>query len=47
MSLDLARNGRDPAKLAKCLACRELLVKNSPNHPKLEQINSLLKQLKN
>jgi tetratricopeptide (TPR) repeat protein len=47
MSLDLARNGRDPAKLAKCLAFRELLVKKSPNHPKLEQINSLLKQLKN
>jgi tetratricopeptide (TPR) repeat protein len=46
MSLDLVRNGRDQAKFAKLMACRDLLVKKSPNHPKLEPINTLLKQLK-
>ena len=46
IALDLVRNGKIPQKLAKCLHYREALQKKSPNHPKLLQIDSLLKQLK-
>lgn len=46
LALDLTRNGQDPEKLAKCLSYREALIKQSPNHPKLEQIDRTLKQLK-
>ncbi|MFA6970863.1 MAG: response regulator [Gallionella sp.] len=46
IALDLVRNGRDPAKLAQCMAFRESLVKKSPSHAKLEQIDGMLKQLK-
>lgn len=46
IALDLVRNGKDPVKLAKCLAYRESLTKKSPSHPKLEQIDGMLKQLK-
>ncbi|MDP1710758.1 MAG: tetratricopeptide repeat protein, partial [candidate division WWE3 bacterium] len=46
IALDLVRNGRDPAKLAACLGYREALIKKSPNHAKLEQIDGMLKQLK-
>ena len=46
IALDLVRNGRAQEKLAKCLHYRESLLKKSPNHPKISQIDSLLKQLK-
>jgi len=46
LALDLVRNGQSTEKKEKCLNYRELLVKKSPTHPKLEQIDSLLKQLK-
>ncbi len=46
LALDLVRNGRDSKKLVDCLNYREILMKKSLNHPKLEQIDNLLKQLK-
>ena len=46
IALDLVRNGKNPDKLGKCLHYRGELVKKSPNHPKLAQIDALLKQLK-
>lgn len=46
LALDLVRNGRDAAKLARCLAYRESLLKKSPGHPKLAQIDAMFKQLK-
>jgi DNA-binding response OmpR family regulator len=46
IALDLSRNGNDPAKLGRCMHYREELIKKSPNHPKLTQIDSLLKQIK-
>lgn len=46
IALDLVRNGKTSVKLNQCLAYRESLMKKSPNHPKLEQIDSMLKQLK-
>lgn len=46
IALDLVRNGKDADKLAKCLAYRESLLKKSPEHPKLGQIDKILKQLK-
>lgn len=46
IALDLVRNGKDAGKLANCLAYRESLIKKSPAHPKLEQIDNMLKQLK-
>ncbi|MDZ4202651.1 MAG: response regulator [Gallionella sp.] len=46
IALDLARNGNDAGKLGRCLRYRESLVSKSPNHPKLAQIDGLLKQLK-
>jgi tetratricopeptide (TPR) repeat protein len=46
IALDLERNGNNPDKLVKCLKYREALIKKSPDHPKLVQIDGLLKQLK-
>lgn len=46
IALDLVRNGKEPKKLAQCLSFRESLLKQSPNHAKLEQIDGMLKQLK-
>lgn len=46
IALDLMRNGQDPVKLAKCLSYRESLLKQSPSHPKIEQVDNILKQLK-
>jgi len=46
LALDLTRNGQNPGKLANCLSYRESLIKQSPSHPKLEQIDGTLKQLK-
>lgn len=46
IALDLVRNGSTPDKLGKCLYYRDALIKKSPNHPKLTQIDDLLKQLK-
>jgi DNA-binding response OmpR family regulator len=46
IALDLVRNGKDPDKLGRCLHYRDEFVKKSPNHPKLAQIDALLKQLK-
>ncbi len=46
LALDLVRNGVVPDKLAKCLHYRDGLVAREPNHPKLAQIDSLLKQVK-
>jgi tetratricopeptide (TPR) repeat protein len=46
IALDLVRNGNRPDKLGRCLHYRDELIKKSPNHPKLVQIDSLLKQLK-
>lgn len=46
IAFDLVRNGRSAEKLAQCLAYREALRKKSPLHPKLEQIDAMLKQLK-
>lgn len=45
IALDLVRNGNKPDKLVDCLQYRDGLVKISPNHPKLAQIDGLLKQL--
>lgn len=46
IALDLERNGNNPDKLGKCLHYRDSLIKQSPDHPKLAQIDGLLKQLK-
>ncbi len=46
IALDLERNGANPDKLVKCLKYREALIQKSPDHPKLAQIDGLLKQLK-
>jgi ATP-dependent protease HslVU (ClpYQ) peptidase subunit len=46
LALDLVRNGNDADKLRNCMHYRDELIKKSPNHPKLAQIDSLLKQLK-
>lgn len=46
IALDLVRNGKNSLKLSQCLAYRESLIKKAPDHPKLEQIDSMLKQLK-
>jgi Flp pilus assembly protein TadD len=46
LALDLVRNGNNSDKLRSCMHYREELIKKSPNHPKLTQIDSLLKQLK-
>lgn len=46
IALDLAKNGNDPQKLAKCMRYRETLVAKSPDYPKIAQIDSQLKQLK-
>ena len=46
IALDLVRNGSAQDKLDKCLRYREALIKKLPNHPKLAQIDELLKQLK-
>jgi tetratricopeptide (TPR) repeat protein len=46
IALDLVRNGKNSVKLNQCLAYRESLLKKSPNNAKLEQIDSMLKQLK-
>ncbi len=46
IALDLARNGNESDKFARCLHYRDALIKKSPNHPKLAQIDGLLKQLK-
>lgn len=45
IALDMVRNGKNPDKFDKCLHYRKALVKKSPNHPKLAQIDGLLKQL--
>ena len=46
IALDQVRNGRDAQKLTQCLSLRESLFKQSPQHPKLEQIDGMLRQLK-
>ncbi|MFA6015525.1 MAG: response regulator [Gallionellaceae bacterium] len=45
IALDLVRNGNKPDELAKCMHYRDALINKSPNHPKLAQIDGLLKQL--
>ncbi|OIQ78885.1 chemotaxis protein CheY [mine drainage metagenome] len=45
MALDLVNNGKDPAKLAQCMGYRESLIRQAPTHPKLEQIDHMLKRL--
>jgi tetratricopeptide (TPR) repeat protein len=45
IALDLVRNGNTPDKMGKCINYRNLLIKKSPSHPKLAQIDDLLKQL--
>jgi DNA-binding response OmpR family regulator/lipoprotein NlpI len=46
IALDLERNGSNPDKLGRCLSYRDALIKKSPDHPKLAQIDGLLKLLK-
>lgn len=46
LALDMVRNGRDPAKLARCLGYRESLIKKAPDYPKIEQIDGMLRQMK-
>jgi tetratricopeptide (TPR) repeat protein len=45
IALDLVRNGKNPDKLAQCLGFRDSLLKQSSRHPKLEQIDGMLKQV--
>ena len=45
-ALDLVRNGNTPDKFEKCIYYRNSLIKKSPSHPKLVQIDDLIKQLK-
>ncbi|MDP2804496.1 MAG: response regulator, partial [Gallionellaceae bacterium] len=45
-ALDLVRNGNTPDKFEKCIFYRNSLVKKAPSHPKLAQIDDLIKQLK-
>lgn len=45
LALDLVRNGKRPETMEKCLFYRTALINKSPNHPKLLQIDGLLKQL--
>ncbi|MDD2685382.1 MAG: response regulator [Gallionella sp.] len=46
LALDMVKNGKTADKLARCMNYRETLIKKSPNYPKIEQIDNLLKQLK-
>lgn len=46
IALDLVQNGKNTEKLALALTFRASLLKQSPQHPKLEQIDGMLKQLK-
>lgn len=46
IALDLVRNGNKPDGLSRCLSYRSALIKKAPSHPKLAQIDDLLKQLK-
>lgn len=46
IALDLVRNGKSADKLTQVLAFRSSLRKQSPQHPKLEQIDNMLRQLK-
>ncbi len=46
IALDLVRNGNNPDKLSRCMHYRDGLIHKSPNHPKLAQIDAMLKQLK-
>jgi len=46
LALDLVRNGTKPERLNRCLQYRAALIKKEPAHPKLAQIDELLKQLK-
>lgn len=45
LALDQVRNGRKADKLALCLSYRERLSQKSPGHPKIEQINNIIKKL--
>jgi CheY-like chemotaxis protein len=46
IALDLVRNGKDAQKMHACRTYRESLFKKAPGHPKLEQIDAMLRQLK-
>jgi tetratricopeptide (TPR) repeat protein len=46
LALDLVRNGTKPERLNRCLHYRAALIKKEATHPKLSQIDELLKQLK-
>ncbi|MEI7843114.1 MAG: response regulator [Gallionellaceae bacterium] len=46
LALDLVRNGTKPERLNRCMHYRGELIKKAPTHPKLTQIDELLKQLK-
>lgn len=45
LALDLARNGYQAEKLAECVRFRQLLASKEPNHPKLAQIDAMLKKV--
>ncbi|MBI5428995.1 MAG: tetratricopeptide repeat protein [Nitrosomonadales bacterium] len=46
IALDIVRNGSTSEKLSRFIRYRDALKKKSPNHPKLAQIENLLKQMK-
>ena len=46
IALDMVRNGVTPEKMSKCVHYRDALIRKEPNHPKLAQIDGLLKQIK-
>ncbi|OGS93425.1 MAG: hypothetical protein A2061_01935 [Gallionellales bacterium GWA2_59_43] len=45
IALALVKNGNNPQMLAQCLRYRDLLVKKSPDYPKIAQIDSQLRLL--
>jgi tetratricopeptide (TPR) repeat protein len=46
LAVCLLKEGNDAKKLAQCQTYRDLLFKKAPDHPKLEQIDAILKKLK-
>lgn len=45
LALAQVRNGKQADEMSKCLQYRTMLLNKSPNHPKLSQIDGLLKQI--
>lgn len=46
LALDMVRNGREPIKMNECVRYRQMVADKSPDHPRIAQIDAVLKQVK-